>query len=615
MAAAAGYTGSVQQEWTAGYSGAAGYSGVVHGTTDSGYTGAAPVARSRSGGRSVLPPPSSYDSALAPAESAPGSLGPTDYGRNAPAPEEIEPAPAAEPDPAAEPEPADAADAGARSGTDEDAAVQTIAAALSRLIGDQARLSLEPGPPRGPLGARARAEAALRNPLVLAPLPSELLGPLANELRDTVRRVTLARRPDTLGGALLQGAADEALGLLLDSQLHMLDEAVAGPAPSLARSVRSLADGYADRRAKGEGALEALNSLLNPAVEAFNEVAIADALAERAIALAETGDARAIDESREAGRHALRSLSGVAQTVQTAVGATRTGSAAVQKIRSSSRRPGVPAAPRSPRDPKPPSPLPRAPELPPASTASRGDGVTGFVYQAPVPPIPPAVTATPHPRYPDVKRYTGDWLGAAERHHEAVLLAMQRHNAEHWPKLPPQTRRRTSFLQATEPLWGEREWLTASRLQRANPQDGFLLQVRWLSVEAEGRSTPAWRILRKIDRRSPGRVEDIVQFRTDGKILPHELKHASQLPPATTPRGALLGAYPAGAKLEVPRFKAGSTLGKQLRKTQAMFDHARERKGVVRGVGYTLDGQLVDIVIDPANVLPTRVARYGELGN
>jgi len=621
--AAAGYTGTVHQEWTAGYSSAAGYSGVVHGATDSGFTGAAPVARSSGTRRVVLPPPSSYDAALATADTAPGSVGPTDYGRNAPVSPPPEPDPPGDGGADTEPEagrepPEGSPDDSAPSDGGDAAAVQTLAAALSRIVGDQARLSLEPGPPRGPLGARARAEAALRTPLMLAPLPSELLGPLADELRDTVRRVTLTGRPDTLGGAFMQGAADEALGMLLDSQLQALDAAVTGPSPTVVRSVRSLVDGYAARRQAGEGVAEAFNSLLNPAVEAFNEVGMADTAAERAISLAQAGDARAIDESREAGRHTLRSMAGVARTVQMATGTARAGSSAITRVRASGTRPGVPAVPRFPRDATvPTSPPPHASQLAPASplTPTRGDGVTGFVYQAPVPSVPAPTGATPHPRFPDVKRFTGAWLDAAERQHAALLLAMQRHNADEWSKLPAATRRRMSFLQATEPLWAEREWLTAARLQRGSPQDGFLVQVRWLAVEADGRSTPAWRILRSIDKRSPGRVEDIVQFRTDGKILPHELKLASQLPPGSSSSGALLGAYPAGAQVEVARFNPGSALGKQLRKTQRMLDYARGRGGLVRGVGYTLDGQLVEIVVDPANVLPTRVARYGELSH
>jgi hypothetical protein len=428
-------------------------------------------------------------------------------------------------------------------------------------------------------------------------LPSELLGPGATALRDSIRPAKLSSRPSTLGGALIQGVADDALGALLDAGLQRLDEQLFGTL-LLPRQLEALSADLRARLGEGQGLAEALNGQLNPFVDAFDEAGLMDETAAQAISLAEAGDARAIERSREAGRHLLRAVAGVARGVLVA----RDLAGGLEEL----------AAPRAARSaaPAPPTPPPapsgRAP-------ATRADGVTGFAYQAPVPVPSSPLRATPHPHQPHVPVFSREAVDALAPAHEALLLAAQRHNAEQWPKLPAATRRRTSFLQATESVWAEREWLHAAQLQRQNPGDAFLVQFRWESIEGPDGSTPARRILRRIDPDSPGRFEDILQLHAAAPITtPHETKFASQLPPAPRPSGALLGAYPSGPQVEVPSFRPSSTLATQLRKTEALIEAARRRGGMLKGRGYTLDGRLVEVLIDPAGVQPTRVSRDGE---
>jgi hypothetical protein len=92
-----------------------------------------------------------------------------------------------------------------------------------------------------------------------------------------------------------------------------------------------------------------------------------------------------------------------------------------------------------------------------------------------------------------------------------------------------------------------------------------------------------------------------MEFRVDGRIQPYETKASRTLIQSYSTRGGV----------EEARFRRSSTVARQIRKTARIVDYARRNNGRLRGAGYTIDGRRVEVVLDPADVLPTIVSPYG----
>jgi hypothetical protein len=194
----------------------------------------------------------------------------------------------------------------------------------------------------------------------------------------------------------------------------------------------------------------------------------------------------------------------------------------------------------------------------------------------------------------------GQLLDQTIRLQDGVQRAVQRRNAEIWPNLSREARRRQR-LNITGDVYRGRQWETALRLQRASPANGYLSEFSWLSVETPNRSIPVQAIVRTRDPRFPPRTEDIMEFRVDGRIQPYETKASRTLIQSYSTRGGV----------EEARFRRSSTVARQIRKTARIVDYARRNNGRLRGAGYTIDGRRVEVVLDPADVLPTIVSPYG----
>lgn len=215
------------------------------------------------------------------------------------------------------------------------------------------------------------------------------------------------------------------------------------------------------------------------------------------------------------------------------------------------------------------------------------------------------LATTSHATFPEVPVPEREHLRTARRLREDQLQIEQAEAAEKLARMSSEERRDPGTrLGVAKPTYNSLEWLTAADLQLVHPDRGYVMQVELVSVVTPRREVKATAVTRRIDRKLPGRKLDILEVRPDGSFGDLETK---------TNR-ALVAPFPAGG-VEVEDFKSGTTLKKEIDKTNAVFDYARRHNGKVRVRGLGLDGRPVEMLLDPAGFTGTVAARYREIPN
>lgn len=441
---------------------------------------------------------------------------------------------------------------------------------------------------------------------------------------------TLAQtKPNNLGVAYLQGISQEVLSTMIRAT-RSTTELLLDPTGTVLDSAKGLVEAIRGRMDKeGESFWEAVNSVLNPVTRLVRAGEQANEIAGEALAAARRGELdNAVRLAREAGRSATQSGLAAADLYSMGTGVAGAYSRARGTLqRLPTRRRGIPdIPPEAPRPSRPPQPqsrpravtpdgVPGRSEVDPIPVAPpsrpRPDGLTGTVIHdgAGGPQRPaPVVVSRPHPAQPEVPVFDRQWVEPVRQMREQLHKIQQAEAAEQVRALPPEQRLDTKYRNtrpAVKAGYNSKEWLTAADLQLAYPDRGYLTEVELVSVvRRDGVEIPAREIGMAIDPKRPGRKLDVLEVRPEGTYRDYELKTTTSIEEA----------YPAKG-VEVKDFKKSTVLGTEIRKANAVFDYAVANNGKVRVSGKALDGQRVELELDPALFRGTTPSTYREVPN
>jgi hypothetical protein len=607
-----GYTGVVDTEVAAPFTGADGYSGVVYSDFASGFTGlaapAGPAAASTQAPVTAAPAqtgpgvtPSPYDQAIMTGGSAPGSSTATSYAP--PPPDLTDQDLQAMADAAA---PADSGGLVIPEGTDHVAQVDEL--------------------------IRHYADTTRQVQLVPTNKVKPLIGRGADWLANQAAQAIASVPPSTLDQATLQGLVQEAVAGTIATGAGLAQNAADNSFDSVGNEfekARQLIDAIRDRMRKGEGFWKAVNSSFNPAVQALNEGRTANQLASQAVAAQQAGHwDEAVWLARLAGRSTFRSWAATASTVATAMDAAKAGGNAVKSVRAWRQRPPgqLTAPPELPPRPEsepltarrqPPRPAAEPPPTtepaPSGPTASgepgpgtpRSDGLTGTAVHGEGGPEAPelAPATTPYPAFPQVDVPSPGFLRAKLEALSALYKRQQADLADRMAALPPSQRlkpeKRNLIAKAAI---STKEKMTTAWNQLAHPDRAYLDQVTLDVVTGtgeiiEGADVPGVGQGRELDGVAlyPDRTWDPLEYKTSQSTL---------------------NAYPAGPNVTVPGFKPSTPLGDQLARQQKIIDYAKSNGYQLRLSGTPVGGgPRVDVLVSPGSSRGGQVVPYFQIPN
>jgi hypothetical protein len=629
-----GYTGVVDSQVAAPFTGAEGYSGVVYSDVASGFTGlAAPAGPAGAGAQAPVTAapgqtgpgvtPSPYDQAVMTGGSAPAGNTATSY--------------AAPPPDLSDQDLQALADAGGSGGAASDSAPATPQYAgphanmVDELVRDytdavrQIQLSPMPEPNRTVQEARRLLHGLPSPPLTQMPSSRQLIGAGADWLQNQAAQAIASARPSTLGEAYLQGIMQESVTAITGAAAGFIENVLdssSDPVGAAIENARQLIGTIKDHMTQGEGFWGAVNSTLNPAVQVLNQAWTANQVAGQALAAYQAGHwDEAVRLARLAGRSALRASAATVSTVTTAMGVTAASGKAVGSVRAWRQRPPgrLPAPPPPPPMPES-EPLtagreqpPLAMESPPRSEidgvpvgrTTRSDGITGTVVHGESGPVAPVLTpaTTPYPAFPQVEVASPGFLRAELDELSALYQRQQADLAGRMAALPPSerlnTKRRNPIAKAAI---NTKEKLTTAWNQLAHPDRAYLNQVTLDVVTGTGE------IIEGVDVPGVGKGRNL-----DGAALypdqtwdPLEYKTSQ----------STLDAYPAGPNVTVPGLKPSTPLGDQLARQQKIIDYAKSNGYQLRLRGTPVGGgPSVDVLVSPGGSRGGQVLPYFQVPN
>jgi hypothetical protein len=632
-----GYTGVVDSQVAAPFTGAEGYSGVVYSDVASGFTGlAAPAGPPGAGAQAPVTAapaqtgpgvtPSSYDQAVMTGGSAPASNTATSY---APPPPDL-----SDQDLQTLADASGSADSGGAASDGAPATPQYAgphANMVDELVRDytdavrQIQLSPMPEPNRTVQEARRLLHGLPSPPLTQMPSSRQLIGAGADWLQNQAAQAIASTRPSTLGEAYLQGIMQESVTAITGAAAGIIENVLdssSDPVGAAIENARQLIGTIKDHMSQGEGFWEAVNSTLNPAVQVLNQAWTANQVAGQALAAYQAGHwDEAVRLARLAGRSALRASAATVSTVTTAMGVTAAGGKAVGSVRAwRQRTPGrLPAPPPSPRMPES-KPLTASHEPPPlvmespprseidgvpAGRTPRSDGITGTVVHGEGGPeaLVLAPATTPYPAFPQVEVQSSGFVRAELEELGAVYKGQQSGLADRMAALPPSERlnpqNRNPIAKAAI---NTKEKMTTAANQLAYPDRAYLDQVTLDVVTGTGEIIEG----ADVPGVGKGRNLDGVALYPDQTWDPLEYKTSQ----------SILKAYPAGPNVIVPGFKPSTPLGDQLARQQKIIDYARSNGYQLRLRGTPVGGgPSVDVVVSPGSSRGGHVLPYYQVPN
>jgi hypothetical protein len=588
-----GYTGVVDSEVAAPFTGADGYSGVVYSDVASGFTGVATAPVSAAPARTgpgVTPSP--YDRAVMTGGSAPGSNTATSY---------------APPPPNVSDEDLQAlADAATPADSGEPATAQGTGAhvdMIDQLVGDY-------------------TDAVRQIQLTPRSQTKQLAGPGADWLANQAAQAIASARPSTLGMAYLQGIMQESAATIINGAAGIAENATSStfdPVGTAIEGARQLVGTTRDRMRQGEGFWEAVNGTLNPAVPVLVNAWTANQTAGQALAAYDAGHwDEAVRLARQAGRNTLRASVATVNTVTTAMGVAAAGGKAVGTVRTwRQRSPGrLPAPPPMPkpeplsggREPLPPAaePLPASPTAGgPGSEAPRRDGLTGTVVHGEIGPQPRVLASatTPFSAFPQVKVASPGFLRAEIEELSALYKRQQSDLADRMAALPPSERLKPQNRNLiAKAAINTKEKITTAWNQLAHPDRAYLDQVTLDVVTGTGEVIEG----ADVPGVGQGRELDAVALYPDQTWDPLEYKTSQ----------STLNAYPAGPNVTAAGFKPSTPLGDQLARQQKIIDYAKSNGYQLRLRGTPVSGgPSVDVLVSPGSTRGGQVVPYHQIPN